>query len=59
MENICQIRGVNFNSRIAVGEEVLNGSSNSGWTSSGSTGSGWRYDGASVSMVNNGAAVDI
>ena len=59
VENICQIRGVNFNSRIAVGEEVLNGSSNSGWTSSGSTGSGWRYDGASVSMVNNGAAVDI
>lgn len=55
VENICQIRGVNFNSGITVGGTVLNGATNAGWTS----GTGWRYDGASVSMVNNGAAVDI
>ena len=57
-QNISMIRGVNFNSRITVGGETLNGSSNSGWTS-GSTGSGWRYDGSSISMVNNGKAVDV
>ena len=28
-----------------------------GWTAGENTGSGWRYDGTSVSMVNNGNAV--
>ena len=53
--NICQIRGVNFNSRLSVGNAVLNGSSDSGWSS----GSGWRYNGSDLSMVNNGEKVDI
>ena len=30
-----------------------------GWTAGENTGSGWRYDGSSVSMVNNGTAVEI
>lgn len=30
-----------------------------GWTAGENTGSGWRYDGTSVSMVNNGNAVEV
>ena len=55
--NIYQIRGVNFNSRLSVGDGVLNGSTDSGWSKD--TGSGWRYNGSSLSMVNNGEKVNI
>ena len=54
--NIRMIRGVNFNSRITVGNEILNGASASWNTDSKS---GWRYDGSGFSMVNNGNAVDV
>ena len=67
LKSIVKIVGVNFSSEealengIYVDDQKLSGSGSNGWTAgSGSTpGSGWRYDGSSVSLVNNAAPVDI